>query len=798
MGAEKLEAIWPEWKVECEIGRGSFGIVYKAIREEHGVTSYSAIKALTIPRSKSELKSLMADGMDEAAAIKYFKEMVADTVNEIKVLETMKGTSNIVSVEDYKVIEHEDKIGWDIYIRMELLETFIDYTSDKTLDEKEVARLGLDIASALELCAQRNIIHRDIKPENIFLSPFGDFKIGDFGVAREIETSSGGMSISGTHNYMAPEVQSKHYDATADIYSLGLVLYKLLNNNRLPFLDPNAKMINPVDYQAALDRRFSGETLPDPINASPGMAKFLKIACAYDPKKRFKTASAFKKALEATSGLTSKPVATIVQSDATDTVKPITGPVSVVVVKPPLKSTNIINPDKPAKPQKEQKPPKEKKEKKPKKTPEEIKKIKTKAIVITVLVCVLAIGGFIGFNWLSEKLDPAHDVLSEYDAGNYDAATSIYKTKMNSTSNGILEAGLKERLDKLYDDYLKGNVDYENATKQIETIQIMTSPGISDKLTEVKTNIEKYNVSDVALANADALYAEGKYAEAIEQYKLVSEDHADYEKAQEGLEAATKAYKKAAIEGADKLATAEDYKGAIEAIDAALKVLEEDQELTDKKSQYETKFIEKAIADGDALIMERKYDDAIKLLENASKVIPGNTTLSDRVTAVKDAKPAALSSVTVIDSKRYEAFKEVFEDSFGNIYPDSYQFMPRQTRSYGSNSIIDVAFYKNDTRETSNDIAYAIFNLNKNYKTFSAEVVTPAGLASGAQLLIEVYVDDNPMPAALIQGITVRSGSQPISINVEGVTQLRVDVWAISDGYSGEYPLSLVNTQLAK
>lgn len=87
-----------------------------------------------------------------------------------------------------------------------------------------------------EYCQCQNIIHRDIKPENIFVSRFGEFKLGDFGIARELDRSMSGLSKKGTFSYMAPEMyKGEEYDARVDIYSLGIVLYKLCNHNRLPF-----------------------------------------------------------------------------------------------------------------------------------------------------------------------------------------------------------------------------------------------------------------------------------------------------------------------------------------------------------------------------------------------------------------------------------------------------------------------------------------------------------------------------------------------------------------------------------
>lgn len=80
----------------------------------------------------------------------------------------LRGNSYIVSVEDFKVMEYLDVIGWEISIRMEYLTSFMDYCAEKQLTEKEVIKLGMDLSKALEYCRKLKIIHRDIKPENIF------------------------------------------------------------------------------------------------------------------------------------------------------------------------------------------------------------------------------------------------------------------------------------------------------------------------------------------------------------------------------------------------------------------------------------------------------------------------------------------------------------------------------------------------------------------------------------------------------------------------------------------------------
>jgi len=293
-----LNKVWPEWKVTRVLGRGSYGIVYEAERRDSMIGTKAAIKVISVPQDNAEIDSLRSEGMTEENAKSYFQQVVDDFIGEIRIMESFKGVQNIVSVEDYKVIEKKNGIGWDIYIRMELLTPFNAYLTTHQMSEQDIIRLGIDMCTALELCAKRNVIHRDIKPENIFVNSFGDFKLGDFGIARRLENVSGGLSMKGTFFYMAPEVERGiPYDARVDIYSLGLVLYRLANNNRLPFLYTEQQIANPNERQEAVRRRLSGEPLPPPSGVSGILGQIILCACSFDPANRFGSATAMKNAL---------------------------------------------------------------------------------------------------------------------------------------------------------------------------------------------------------------------------------------------------------------------------------------------------------------------------------------------------------------------------------------------------------------------------------------------------------------------------------------------------------------------
>jgi len=300
MEMHDLSKIWPEWQIEgAPLGSGSFGTVYKGVRRDNLVESYAAIKIISIPKHPSEIDALRSEGLDTERAFTYLQGIVNDCVSEIQLMESLKGIQNIVSVEDYKVVKKTDQIGWDIYIRMELLTPLTTYIANNQLTEKDVIKLGCDICSALEMCSKKGIIHRDIKPENIFVNEFGDFKLGDFGIARKLEGQMSNLSRKGTPNYMAPEVaNSKDYDSRVDTYSLGIVLYRFLNKNRLPFLHTEEQATNPVERENASTKRLRGEKLPPPCDASAQMAEVILHACAYNPNARFQDATQMKEALQ--------------------------------------------------------------------------------------------------------------------------------------------------------------------------------------------------------------------------------------------------------------------------------------------------------------------------------------------------------------------------------------------------------------------------------------------------------------------------------------------------------------------
>ena len=281
------------------IGRGAFGEVYKAKREKLGEIFYSAVKVIRIPREEGEVREMLADGHTSQSIRYYYESIARGLMNEIKVMEVLKSAGNVVNIEEFDVREREDGIGWEAFIRMELLRNLNEYRQGREMSQEEIVKLGSDICEALVCCEKSRIIHRDIKPSNIFIDVYGNFKLGDFGIARQMERTQSTLSQKGTEMYMAPEVRYGESGSSynVDLYSLGLVMYRLLNGNRMPFEPADKEMISFQEREEALARRLRGEKLPLPAKADPALGRIIVKACEADRTKRYQSAEEMKEDL---------------------------------------------------------------------------------------------------------------------------------------------------------------------------------------------------------------------------------------------------------------------------------------------------------------------------------------------------------------------------------------------------------------------------------------------------------------------------------------------------------------------
>ncbi len=291
-------ATWKGWKVVRVIGRGSFGTVYEIERDVLGTVEKAALKHITIPRDENETEELLGDGYDMTSISRRYDKYLKDIVREYTIMASLRGNTNIVICDDVEYSPREGGVGWEIFIRMELL-TPILRVMDQYGRPEDAVWMGTDLCHALALCGEQHIIHRDIKPQNIFVDRRGQYKLGDFGVAKVASRTTAGTRV-GTFRYMAPEVyHGQPYGAAADIYSLGLVLYWMLNRRRGPFVLLPPETPTARQEEDAQARRLRGEPLPPPADGSEELKRVVLRACAYAPEDRYRDAGAMLADLQA-------------------------------------------------------------------------------------------------------------------------------------------------------------------------------------------------------------------------------------------------------------------------------------------------------------------------------------------------------------------------------------------------------------------------------------------------------------------------------------------------------------------
>jgi len=292
------EQLWPGWQTVGMIGKGGFGAVYEIRRSIFGEEEKAALKVISIPQSECEIEDLYSEGYDRQGVADIYEQHLKNIVSEYTLARKISECKNVVFCEDVRYEPQSNGVGWNVFIKMELL-TPLGKAFVAPLSEEMVCKLGMDLCNALDVCKKQGILHRDVKPQNIFVSEKGDFKLGDFGIAKAAEKTKGGTKI-GTYKYMAPEVYNNEpYGSAADIYSLGLVLYWLLNERRMPFLPMPPVTPSFTDEEDAKLRRFRGEPLPPPKNGSPALQKVVMKACAFRPADRYADAGQMLAALKA-------------------------------------------------------------------------------------------------------------------------------------------------------------------------------------------------------------------------------------------------------------------------------------------------------------------------------------------------------------------------------------------------------------------------------------------------------------------------------------------------------------------
>ena len=277
---ESLEKI-DKYRILKRLGEGGFGAVY--LCHDHDMERDVAIKVFR-PRDENLVAFATSSSEDGLQVLRErFKR-------EARILARLHDNPYIVSALEFGETENgspwyamdyvpdnlQQRLGKDVFDRAGL-EDLDQSAHPRALPLEQCLTLLHQVLQGMKAAHAHGLVHRDIKPSNILLSDAGEVRIADFGIAKEPDTQISVSRVAmGSRNYMAPEQResAKHVDRRADIYSIGVLAYRMLTG-KLPtgrYADPEVvvpqlgKALNEVilkAFEEDKDKRFrdAGEML---------------------------------------------------------------------------------------------------------------------------------------------------------------------------------------------------------------------------------------------------------------------------------------------------------------------------------------------------------------------------------------------------------------------------------------------------------------------------------------------------------------------------------------------------------
>lgn len=289
---QSFDPVFENWYTENQIGSGTDGKVYSIVKNNpDGSTAHSILKMIRLGGNRSEKKSFNTivekDESDDSEE-SYYETIIKNITDNIAVIQKVDNGKRFVKYEQWEVRKTSDNKGYAVLIRLERARSLTDLLSELSFTLDETLRIGVSICRSLVRCRNFGYIYPNLKPENILFDENGICKLGDFGSFSCLEPSKTSLAFKRTQYYMAPEfIKTGNVNSTVDTYSLGLVLYSLINRGRLPFTEPYPQKVTVSSLDSSLQRRLAGEELPEPALCDEALFKIIKKACAYKVEERY-------------------------------------------------------------------------------------------------------------------------------------------------------------------------------------------------------------------------------------------------------------------------------------------------------------------------------------------------------------------------------------------------------------------------------------------------------------------------------------------------------------------------------
>ena len=207
--------------------------------------------------------SLAEGGEGSAFVMKYFLCIRGDdtwdiAMREIEAGQMLRRCRHAVRLLGYAVRRVANSENCEVFLLMKWLPGCIKRLGSEA-EERQVLELCRDIRSALRFLRHKGLVHGDVKPANIYYDESDGWQLGDFGSV--IRTGERPRDVS--EGYCSPEARrGEPCDYHSDLYSLGVVAYRLLSGGRLPFCNRPCEQMTDDEVYHAIGRRLRGDHIP--------------------------------------------------------------------------------------------------------------------------------------------------------------------------------------------------------------------------------------------------------------------------------------------------------------------------------------------------------------------------------------------------------------------------------------------------------------------------------------------------------------------------------------------------------
>lgn len=461
------------------------------------------------------------------------------------------------------------------------------------------------------------------------------------------------------------------------------------------------------------------------------------------------------------------------------------------------------------------------------KTKKYSKKSKWKKVMILVLSLIVVLAGVGSYCYFTS---PVYTMQKDLKAEKVSEAVVVYNYDIagNKLLEKVAENILAEYIQTLISEYENGEKEYDIVYEFLSALTGLNCEELSGAAEEGMMTIQTYQKNESVYQEAEELYENENYEEAIEKYKLVTKDSDVYEVAQERIKDSQAKYKEkvlaqteapatlteyenclkvlegaleilpgdediiskqeelneaylslvksTALENAKNAVEAGDYSKAFSELKSALEKLPDDVELLNQQSSYIEEYVDVVIDSANASMEAKEYSKAETTIRTALKILPDNEELTQKLSEVQDAKPVSLSSLTALNGG-FDWNEGTPTDSFGNTYNDTMNYAIFEGWGYSDNEY------------------YAEYRVYKEYSTLTFSVAPYNEIPEEGYGQVQVYSDDKLIFTS--DTINRKTDKQDYSVNISNAEYIKIVISTKGNGSSGDCIL-LFNCTLEK